>query len=335
MFAPSSFGASLVVALVSMCCWGSWSNTLKATQGLVRFEVFYLDFAFSTFATSLIAALTLGMISSSREVGRGTFADDFHGKSLERYVFAFAAGLVFNVANLCLCKGIGMLGLALAFPICIGTALVLGTAVTYAVQPQGNVGLLVLGVLLAFAAVCQAAIAQRLRERQITGDSVPSRLRSGGVGVPGEAVAKPLPAKAQDHLVAEEASPQEVHVTEPPFLRKLAVCLLGGVLMGLWNPLVTLAEKDSGLSAYGEMTFYTLAVFVSTMALVPGILRWPLEGGVPVPLAMVALEYRTTSARCHACGLQRTHPLTGVGCLAASSGASGHSQTHWPATRGR
>uniref|UniRef100_A0A7S4V549 EamA domain-containing protein n=1 Tax=Alexandrium monilatum TaxID=311494 RepID=A0A7S4V549_9DINO len=284
MFIPSSFGASLATALFSMCCWGSWSNTLKATAGRMRFEVFYVDYSIFACLTSLAAALTLGMVSSGSD--KATFLDDFREMAPDRYAFALAAGLVFNAANLCLCKGIGMLGLALAFPICIGTAMLLGTVVTYAVQPSGSFGLLMVGVLLGFSAVCLAALAQRMRDRQ-RGAAV-SKSRGGGA------------SSAEAGLVAAEGAPREAPAAGPPFARRLSVCLVGGVLMGLWNPLVTLAEKDGGLSSYTEMVFFTLAVFLSSLAFLPIFLTWPLEGGAGVPLSTAVREYCLQPPRAHA-----------------------------------
>jgi len=256
---------------------------LKAADGKMRFEVFYLDYSVTTFAASVVAALTLGMVSSDSEKGRTNFFDDFRGKTFDRYVFAFLGGFVFNVANICLCKGIAMLGLALAFPICIGTALVLGTLVTYALQPSGSFLLLGLGVLLAFVAVCQAALAQRLRDQQVGASKGPA---SGGGPEAG--------------LVAAENGARQVQAGGPSFIRKLAICLVGGVLMGLWNPLVVLAEKDGGISAYAEFVFFSLAVLLSSLALVPALLTWPLEGGAGVALGTVAQEYRGLSPRAHA-----------------------------------
>merc|ERR1712217_868558 len=102
------------MGLLSMCCWGSWSNSLKFSAGAIRFELFYINFSIAVFLLATVAALTIGMVKSSGHEGSYTFVDDWRGKSFDRYLFALAAGLVFNIANLMLCKGIEMLGLALA-----------------------------------------------------------------------------------------------------------------------------------------------------------------------------------------------------------------------------
>eukprot|EP00747_Dinoflagellata_sp_TGD_P181550 gnl/TRDRNA2_/TRDRNA2_35424_c0_seq1.p1 gnl/TRDRNA2_/TRDRNA2_35424_c0~~gnl/TRDRNA2_/TRDRNA2_35424_c0_seq1.p1 ORF type:complete len:374 (+),score=44.20 gnl/TRDRNA2_/TRDRNA2_35424_c0_seq1:75-1196(+) len=294
MLVPTSSSASLAVALLSMCCWGSWSNALKWSDGLIRFEIFYMNFSLSLLVTSLFAGLTLGMVRGSGKQGSRLYSDDWHLNDPDRYLFAFAAGFVFNVANLCLCKGITMLGLSLAFPICIGTALVLGTLVTYAVQPSGHFGLLLLGVIVAFIAVCTAALAQHLKDQQPQVSqkenlvAIPAAAPQGSIEVTSVDCARTVSSTA---------------ASGPSLCRRLSVCVVGGVLMGLWNPLVTLAEKDPGLSAYGELTFYTMAVALSSFFFMPLLLAWPLEGGPSTPVMDVLREYRTVPAHAHLCSI--------------------------------
>eukprot|EP00929_Paragymnodinium_shiwhaense_P046206 TRINITY_DN23524_c0_g1_i2.p1 TRINITY_DN23524_c0_g1~~TRINITY_DN23524_c0_g1_i2.p1 ORF type:complete len:251 (-),score=50.22 TRINITY_DN23524_c0_g1_i2:63-815(-) len=165
-----------------------------------------------------------------------------------------------------------MLGLALAFPLCIGTALVMGTVLTYVIQPAGNAMLLFSGVFVAFAAVCLAAYVHRLKEKELGSDSAGAAARESG-------------------LLTSSSGPSMV--------RKLSVCIVGGVLMSLWNPLVTLAEKDHGLSPYGELTFYTLALLLSTFVFLPLLLRWPLEGGKGTPVSQVIAEFRKVPRAAH------------------------------------
>merc|ERR1719265_948153 len=220
---------------------------------------------------TLIFGFTLGMLPGSSARASSNFLDDFSGKAADRYFFAAAAGFVFNIANLCLCKGITMLGLALAFPICIGTALVLGTLVTYAVQPSGNFVFLVLGVVVAFAAVCLAAYVQKMKDEQLSARSV-------------SLVKDP---EAQE----ESAGPSMIH--------KVLVCVVGGILMGLWNPLVALAEKNPGLSAYGELSVYSAMVFCSSLVLLPAILRCPIDGARPVDVGLVLSEYKQVPTKAH------------------------------------
>eukprot|EP00746_Dinoflagellata_sp_MGD_P147663 gnl/MRDRNA2_/MRDRNA2_79988_c0_seq1.p1 gnl/MRDRNA2_/MRDRNA2_79988_c0~~gnl/MRDRNA2_/MRDRNA2_79988_c0_seq1.p1 ORF type:complete len:402 (-),score=45.67 gnl/MRDRNA2_/MRDRNA2_79988_c0_seq1:266-1378(-) len=286
MFVPGSSSSALAVALFSMCCWGSWSNSLKFTDGLMRFEIFYLNWAIACFVCSLIFGFALGMFSGNGARGSSNFLDDFTGKAPDRYFFAAAAGFVFNIANLCLCKGITMLGLTLAFPICIGTALVLGTLVTYAVQPSGNFVFLLLGVAVAFAAVCLAAYVQKIKDEQMSARGVSKELESGitgGFSVRGQELMPTAPEVSSD----------------PSMTRKVLVCVVGGVLMGLWNPLVALAEKSPGLSAYGELSVYTGMMFCSSLVLLPALLRCPIDGSTPMGVWLVLSEYTSVPKKAH------------------------------------
>jgi glucose uptake protein len=63
------------------------------------------------------------------------------------------AGVIFNLANLLLVAGIDMAGLATAFPVAIGIALVVGVALSYVQQQKGDVRMLAAGVLCAVIAV--------------------------------------------------------------------------------------------------------------------------------------------------------------------------------------
>ncbi len=62
-------------------------------------------------------------------------------------------GAIFNLANLLLVAAIDMAGLAVAFPISIGIALVVGTLLNYILQPRGNLVFLAGGVACALIAV--------------------------------------------------------------------------------------------------------------------------------------------------------------------------------------
>merc|ERR1712232_1130980 len=86
--------------------------------------------------------------------------------------------------------------------------------------------------------------------------------------------------------------------------RKLLICILGGILMGLWNPLVTLAEQDDddgrhGLSPYGEFVWYTLAIVLSSLVMMPIIIMFPLEGGSGRSPGEVFGKYGSSPGACH------------------------------------
>jgi glucose uptake protein len=74
---------------------------------------------------------------------------------------AFLGGWVFNLANILIVAAIDIAGMAVAFPVGIGLALVIGVATNYLAVPVGNAFLLFLGVAGIVAAVVLDAVAYR------------------------------------------------------------------------------------------------------------------------------------------------------------------------------
>jgi glucose uptake protein len=148
MFTPQHFSTALFMIVLSTICWGSWANTFKGV-GNYRFELFYWDYAVGIFLISLILALTMGSVHQNA----ASFLANVRAAGDANSVSALRGGAVFNLANLLLVAGIEMAGLAIAFPVSIGLALVVGVVLSYLLQPKGNPGLLAVGVVLAVIAV--------------------------------------------------------------------------------------------------------------------------------------------------------------------------------------
>lgn len=146
--------------ILSMCCWGSWANTVKLVPGY-RFQLFYWDYVIGLLVGALGWAITLGSFGST---GR-SFAADFLHASHESILLGVIGGIIFNVANLLLVAAIDIAGLAVAFPVGIGIALVVGAVSSYLVSPTGNALLLFGGIALVLAAIVCDAIAYRERDK--------------------------------------------------------------------------------------------------------------------------------------------------------------------------
>ncbi len=156
MFIPESYGFALLLMIICMICWGSWANTYKLTKD-VRFELFYWDYAIGIFVMAILLAFTLGSWGG----GEQAFMPNLMQATGSRLGLAMVGGTVFNLANILLVAAISIAGLAVAFPVAIGTALVVGTIVTYLVEPKGDVGLLATGVVLALVAIIADALAYK------------------------------------------------------------------------------------------------------------------------------------------------------------------------------
>jgi len=144
---------------VTMLCWGSWANTIKACPGY-KFQLLYWDYVVGLIVAALLWGLTLGSFGSS---GR-PFFEDLAQADGRHFLFAIAGGAVFNVANLLLVAAIEIAGLAVAFPVGIGLALVVGAVSSYILAPGGNPLMLFGGIALVVAAIAFDALAYRLRE---------------------------------------------------------------------------------------------------------------------------------------------------------------------------
>jgi glucose uptake protein len=159
MLLPHTYEAALLLMVTSMLCWGSWANTLKLTPGY-RFQLFYWDYAIGVALGALILGLTAGSLGTD---GPG-FASDMAMSAPQSMVLAACGGVVFNVANLLLVAAIDVAGLAVAFPVGIGLALVVGSVWSYLVNPKANPMLLFGGVALVVVAIVLDAAAYRKRE---------------------------------------------------------------------------------------------------------------------------------------------------------------------------
>ena len=148
MFVPTTFAAALAMTIVSTICWGSFANTFKLTRNY-RFELYYWDYAFGTVLISLVLAFTMGSLHG----GETTFIANLASAAPANLCYAAIGGFIFNIANVLLIAGIEIAGLAVAFPISIGIALVEGVVLSYALQPKGNGTLLAVGVAFAVLAV--------------------------------------------------------------------------------------------------------------------------------------------------------------------------------------
>jgi glucose uptake protein len=141
MYVPTTFAAALVMTILSTICWGSFANTFKLTKNY-RFELYYWDYAIGIVLISLVLGHTMGRVQ-----------DNLHATTWTNLGYAALGGFIFNIANVLLIAGIEIVGLAIAFPISIGIALVEGVVLSYLIQPKGSAGLLGAGVAMAVLAV--------------------------------------------------------------------------------------------------------------------------------------------------------------------------------------
>ena len=228
MFTPHSLNLALFMMITSAICWGSWANTYKGVKKY-RFELFYWDYAVGIFLISLILAFTMGSTGNDAS----SFLNNVRSADTNNIVSTMVGGAIFNLANLLLVAAIDMAGLAVAFPVAIGIALVVGVVSSYALQPKGNAALLAAGVLCALIAVVMDGKAY------------------GSLAIAGRSVSK----------------------------KSIVVCVVSGVLMGLWAPFVARAMTNGNtLGPYSIAVFLTLGALLSCLLWNIYFMKHPLVG---------------------------------------------------------
>jgi glucose uptake protein len=228
MFTPHSLGIALFMMITSAICWGSWANTYKGVKNY-RFELFYWDYAVGIFLVSLILAFTMG--STSHDAA--SFLNNVRSADTNNIVSTMVGGAIFNLANLLLVAAIDMAGLAIAFPVSIGIALVVGVISSFAIQMKGNAPLLAAGVVCALIAVVMDGKAY------------------GSLAIAGRSVSK----------------------------KSIIVCVVSGILMGLWAPFVARAMTNGNtLAPYSIAVFLTLGALLSCLIWNIYFMKRPLVG---------------------------------------------------------
>ena len=155
MYIINSYGLAIFFCIITMLCWGSWGNTQKLAAKTWRFELFYWDYVLGIFLFSIVMGLTLG---SHGEQGR-SFITDLQQVDGANIRSALLGGVIFNASNILLSASISISGMAVAFPLGVGIALVLGAVINYISTPKGDPVTLFAGVALIVVAIILNGIA--------------------------------------------------------------------------------------------------------------------------------------------------------------------------------
>ena len=227
---------------LSLLCWGSWANSYKLA-GKWRFEIYYFDFAAGVVLAAFLYALTVGNLGYDGF----SFMDDLMHAGKRQWLYGFMGGVIFNLGNMILMAAISVVGMAVAFPVGIGVATIVGTTLAYAGGRTGSPGLLFGGCLLIAAAVVAVALAYRflavLKHEQLA--------RAGRAA----STRRPSPVKG------------------------IVLALVSGLLMGSFFPLLDKAkEGDVGLGPYATAAVFAIGIFISTFVFSVFLMNLPVEG---------------------------------------------------------
>ena len=176
MFIIENYQLAVFLCVITMLCWGSWANTQKLVSKKWSFSLFYWDYTLGVILLSLVFGLTLG---SAGDDGQA-FLPNLGEASLNAIFYAFLGGVIFNIANLLLVAAIDIAGMAVAFPIGIGIALVLGVVINYMAAPVGDPVLLFFGVgLVALAIIVDAMAYKKISKGPATTKGIVISLAAG------------------------------------------------------------------------------------------------------------------------------------------------------------
>jgi glucose uptake protein len=170
MYIIPSYSLAVIFCIITMICWGSWANTLKLSSKDWPFQLYYWDYSIGLVLTSLLLAFTLGSNGSN---GRAFIPDILQAGSMA-IGSAFLGGVIFNLSNLLIVAATDIAGMAVAFPIAVGLALVIGVVVNYLAVPLGDPVLLFIGLALVVLAIIVDAVAY---------GKLPSARQSVGKGI--------------------------------------------------------------------------------------------------------------------------------------------------------
>ena len=242
MILPQSYQAVLLLMVLSLLCLGSWASAFKFA-GKWRFELFYLDFAFGLLLASVLFAFTLG------NIGYDGFniMDDIQHAGRHQWMWVFLAGLLFNFGNMLLMAAVSVSGLAVAFPMGMGMALVLATILGISGRPASNSLLLGLGCLLIVASIVVNAVSYRM------------------MGV------------ARHEVLARAGQAKSTRRPSP--VKGIILALVAGLFLGGFTPMVDAARQgDLGLGPYGVGLIFAFAVGFSSFVFDIFFMNLPVEG---------------------------------------------------------
>lgn len=280
MLLPKTYFITMAVLFFSMLCWGSWANTLKKSRW--RFELFYIDFSLGTVLMAVVAAFSIGSMGPDLSVN-----DTFLLVGKRQIMLAFAAGCIFNLANMLLVAAIELAGMSVAFPVGIGLALIVGVSWSYAMEQVGNAYMLFGGCLLVLAAIILSAIAHGMMEtirRKASALLAAESLLQVALDTP--------PANLKKKKLAE--------VEGPGIYRGVWLALAAGLLMGTFYPVMAMStEGELGITnPFAVTLIFSVGILLSTFVYNLYFMNLPVKG---LPISFFA--YFTGTGMQHALGI--------------------------------
>jgi glucose uptake protein len=263
MILPGSFTAVLILLIAGMVAWGFWANSFKAAGGKWRFELFYFDFAIGVLLCATLLALTFGSLGFDGF----SFGDDLRLAGKRQDLFAFLAGVVFNLGNMLLVGAVSISGMTVVFPAAMGFALIVAGFWNFSLYPGGNGTLLMVGAVV----VAGAIVFDILAFKTAAAAKQKAQLETGTV-------------KSKKRKTS---------------FKGVFLSIVGGLLLGSFTPLIQMGRAgESGLGPYSFGFIFSIGILFSTFVFNLFFMNLPVQGG-PVDIA----EYTRAKAVRHLLGI--------------------------------
>ena len=273
MILPTTYVSALLLLVLSFLALGSWINTFKLAGKHWRFELFSIDFAIGALLLAVIAAFTLGSLGSDL-----AFTDRMLVAGHTAQAIMIGAGFIFNLGNMLLLAAASLLGLAGAFPLSIGVALIVASCFGF---HSGNWLFLISGIVLLGVAVFLDANACRARAQANAKKRVPAHASAATnaqteTGVSREAMASSAAtaaATAKSRVstvvhggtrVAHNSAPRKGKSRRTA--RGLLIAVLSGIALGLFYPVASRGPTgEFSLGPYASLLMLSVGVLISTI----------------------------------------------------------------------
>ncbi len=266
MILPQTYFQCLLLLILGALCLGSWAATYRAS-GKWRFELYYVDYAVGAGIAAVVYAFTTG------NLGFDGFAviDDLMHAGKRQWLFAFSAGVAFNLGNMLIVGAISVAGMAVAIMLGASLGILLGIGVSQFLRPGANPVMMGGSLFLTLGAIVAMCIAY-------------SMLLADRGTAAATAVAAQTGKKAR---------------RQPGPIKGLLVALIGGVVMAATYPLLGRSEGgEFGLGPYTAVGLFAAGMVVSTFVFSMFFMNLPLQGE-PVEI----IDYARAGGKAHLLGL--------------------------------
>lgn len=276
MILPQNPTQALIVMLVGMLCWALWTSMYKLA-GKHRYELFYFDVALGLLIAAVVYAFTLGTLGFD---GFSVDDDLMHSRK-SQWVMAFAAGAIFNLANMIMMGGVVVAGMSVAMPLGLGGGLMIGLGTKLVMGSTGNPLLLFTGSACLLVALVIIALAYSFQ----VSARVDQLVKEGKVKTAGVA------AGAGKAMIMSTNAPSAV--------KGLLLSVVAGALMWVMFPLINKARiGDFGMGPYALTALFAAGIFATTFVYNLFFINLPVEGE---PLELLA--YVQSGIRSHVAGI--------------------------------